>query len=76
MFLETCSCYREPSKVKVFSGFLVITTSLTLITSCNHFVIHYHVSVLAISDNIMCISLLQVRYMIKTKDYFNLVYIP
>ena len=37
IFLETCSCYREPSKTKVPAVFLVITTSLTSIISCNHF---------------------------------------
>ena len=41
IFLETCSyCYsREPSKTKVLSVFLVITTSqsFTSITNCNHF---------------------------------------
>ena len=30
---------QEPSKAKVFSGFLVMTTyTLTSITSCNHFI--------------------------------------
>ena len=37
IFLETCSCYREPSKTEVFVVFLVIITSLTSITNYNHF---------------------------------------
>ena len=37
IFLETYSYYREPSKTKVFAVFLVITTSPTSITNCNHF---------------------------------------
>ena len=37
LFLEMCICYKEPSEAEVFAVFLIITTSLTSITSCNHF---------------------------------------
>ena len=57
LFLEMCSCYREPSEAEVFAVFLVLTTSLQLpvaITSLN--VIHLHVSVLGSRNNFMHVS--------------------
>ena len=47
IFLEMCSCYRESSKAKVLSGFLVIATSLTSITNLHLMCRSPHVSVLS-----------------------------